>query len=162
MKNENVANSTKKIRLYDCLEKGDEDIIEGFCINYFEDCEYNRDYTIEGVCPDGNIKLFCGYFKGEYGIIEIEIIGLYPTELENIKENLIPGLEERLLKVPKRWGRDRFNYEIATNRIEFRFYACKKSEKGEKSELIESIDELKPSLEFLERFLRNNIVVQGK
>ncbi len=155
-----MANNTKNVRLYDCLEKGDEGIIEGFCINYFEECEYNRDYTIEGVCPDGNIKLFCGYFKGEYGIIEVEIIGLYPNELEKIQEILIPSIEENMLKVPKRWGRDRFNYEISGNRIEFRFYACKTSEKGEKIELIESVNELKSALETLERYLKLNLVVQ--
>ena len=155
-----MANNTKHVRLYECLEKEEDGIIEGLCVNYFEDCEYNREYTIESVCPDGNIKLFCGYFKGEYGIIEIEIIGLYPTEIEKINEYLIPNLEERMLKVPKRWGRERFNYEITGNRIVLRFYACKTSEKGEKEELIHSISELRPSLEFLEKYMRFNIVVQ--
>lgn len=155
-----MADNTKHVRLYDCLEKGDDSIIVGFCISYFEDCEYSNDYTIEGVCPDGNMKLFCGYFKGEYGIIVIEIIGLYPNEIEKINEILIPNLEERMIKVPKRWGRERFNYEISGSRIVLRFYACKTSEKGEKVELIKSINELKPSLEFLERYMKLNLVVQ--
>jgi hypothetical protein len=153
-----VANRTKHINLEECLEHGNGKVIEGFCLEYFQNCEFVQDYTIENICADGNIKLFCGYFKGEYGIIEIEVVGLYPKEIEEISTTLISEIQVQMLKVPKRWGRERFNYEIAGNRITLRFYACKKSDSGEKEEILGSLDELYPALETLENYLQTRII----
>ncbi|MFW9852671.1 MAG: hypothetical protein ACFFDS_07000, partial [Candidatus Thorarchaeota archaeon] len=100
----------RKVNLENNLVEGDTSIIEEFCFEYFQNCEFTSDYKIEAVCPDGLLKLFCGYFKGKYGIIEIDLVGLYPGEIEEIEYSVIAVLQDRLRTLPKKKGLENFNY----------------------------------------------------
>jgi hypothetical protein len=144
---------SQKLDLEECLLDGNASVITEFCYNYFKKCDFSTDYKIETVCQNGLTKLFCGYFKGQYGIIEVEIIGLYPNEVDDIEENLIAVIEEKIRSIPKKRGLQNFNYEIRTNRIELRFYACEAEACEERDGILESLENLSPALEFLADYL---------
>ena len=145
---------SQKVNLEECLVEGDTGVITKFCIGYFQNCDFSTEYKIEVVCQNGLTKLFCGYFKNQYGIIEVEILGLYPNEIEDIEENLISVIEEKIRSIPKKRGLQNFNSEIGTNRVELRFYACKAESCDEKESILKSLEELSPALEFLADYIR--------
>ena len=150
---------TRKVNLENSLVEGDTKIIEEFCLEYFQNCEFSSDYKIEAVCTEGLLKLFCGYFRGRYGIIEIELVGLYPGEIEEIQNSLITVLQDRLRAVPKRNGLENFNYEISQGRVVLRFYASESGEcDEERDDILNALKELTPALEFLADFLKRRKV----
>jgi hypothetical protein len=149
---------SQKVSLEECLVDGDTSVITKFCVDYFQNCDFSTDYKIEVVCQNGLTKLFCGYFKNQYGIIEVEIVGLYPNEIEDIEENLIAIIDEKIRSVPKKRGLRNFNYEIGSNRVELRFYACESEDCEEKEGILQSLEELSPALEFLADYLRKRRV----
>ena len=145
---------SQKINLEECLVDGDTSVIIKFCNDYFQNCDFSTDYKIESVCQSGLTKLFCGYFKNQYGIVEVEIVGLYPNEIEDIEGDLISVLEEKLRTIPKKRGLQNFNNEVSTNRVVLRFYASVSEDLEEKESIIQSLEELSPALEFLADYLR--------
>jgi hypothetical protein len=143
-----------KVNLEERLVEGDDKVIEKYCLDYFQNCDFSSEYKIEAVCTDGLLKLFCGYFRGKYGIIEIELVGLYPAEIEEIQNNVIVVIQERLSKIPKKMGLNNFNYVISEGRIVLRFYACESGECEEREEILKTMNDFSPALEFLAEFLR--------
>ncbi len=149
---------SQKVSLEECLVEGDTNVITKFCVDYFQSCDFSSEYKIEAVCQSGLTKLFCGYFKNQYGIIEVEILGLYPNEIEDIEENLISVIDEKIRNIPKKRGLQNFNSEIGANRVELRFYACEAESCEEKEGILESLEELSPALEFLADYIRRRRV----
>ncbi|MCG3220481.1 MAG: hypothetical protein H7641_03790 [Candidatus Heimdallarchaeota archaeon] len=145
---------SQKVSLEECLVDGDTGVITKFCVDYFKNCDFTTDYKIEAVCQNGLAKLFCGYFKGQYGIVAVEIIGLYPNEVEDIENDLILVIEEKIRSIPRKKGLQNFNYEIGTNRVVLRFYACETEVCDEKEGILQSLEKLSPALEFLADYLR--------
>ncbi|MBY9001613.1 MAG: hypothetical protein KGD64_11895 [Candidatus Heimdallarchaeota archaeon] len=152
--------AVKKTNLESCLVHEGVEIIEDFCIDYFKNCDFSSDYKLDAVCSAGLVKLFCGYFKGSYGIIEIEMVGLYPGEVDDIHQNLIGILQEKVNSIPRRKGLELFNYDISEGRVVLRFYACKSN--GEKytenEDVIRSVYQLSPALEFIADYLKKRAV----
>lgn len=153
-----LVSESGKINLEDRLVEGDDKVIEKYCLDYFRDCDFSSEYKIEAVCSDGLLKLFCGYFRGKYGIIEIELVGLYPAEIEEIQNNVISVLQERLGKIPRKMGLNNFNYAISEGRIVLRFYACESGECEEREDILKTLNDFSPALEFLADFLRRRKV----
>ncbi|MHA1259442.1 MAG: hypothetical protein ACTSSG_00400 [Candidatus Heimdallarchaeaceae archaeon] len=149
-----------KVNLQDSLIEGDSKCLERFCREYFEKCDFSSEYKIEAVCSEGLMKLFCGYFKNQYGIIEIEIVGLYPAEIEEIESSLIAVMQEKMRDLPKRRGFGYFNYEISQGRVMLRLYAPEKGCCPEREDILKSIEDLSPALEFLNDFLRMRKISQ--
>ena len=144
---------SQRINLEECLLERNTNVITEFCLEYFKKCDFSTDYKIEAVCQDGLTKLFCGYFKGQYGIIEVEIVGLYPNEVEDIEQDLIAVIEEKIRSIPRKKGLQNFNYDIRSSRVGLRFYACKAEACEERESIIKSLEELSPALEFLADYL---------
>ena len=145
---------SQKVNLEECLVEGDTNVITKFCIDYFQNCDFSTDYKIEAVCQSGLTKLFCGYFKNQYGIIEIEIVGLYPNEIDDIEENLILIIDEKIRNIPKKRGLQNFNFEVGSNRVVLRFYACEVEDCDEKEGILDSLKDLSPALEFVADYIR--------
>ncbi|NPD87403.1 MAG: hypothetical protein HGN29_01685 [Asgard group archaeon] len=145
---------SQKINLEECLVDGDTGVITKFCYDYFKNCDYTTEYKIEAVCQNGLTRLFCGYFKGQYGIVEVEIIGLYPNEIEDIEKDLIAVIEEKIRTIPRKRGLQNFNYEIGGNRVVLRLYACVSEVCEDKESVLQSLKELSPALEFLADYLQ--------
>jgi len=150
-----MPNAGRKLNLESCLVEDGVHAIEDLCIDYFKKCDFTADYKIDEVCSSGLMKLFCGYFKGKYGIIEIECVGLYPGELEDIHNNLIGTLQEKVKSIPRQQGLELFNFEITPGRVVLRFYACKSNRDrfSEGDDVIRSVYQLAPALEFVANYL---------
>lgn len=101
-------------------------------------------------------------FRGVYGLIIIEILGLYPTVIEHIESNLIPGIRERIQNLPRKRGMDNFNYETTANGIIIRFYVVVSGDKPVKEELVKLVDDLSPALEFLTKYIEGVIIRRDK
>ncbi len=150
-----MPNAVRKVNLESCLVEDGVHAIEDLCIDYFKKCDFGADYKIDAVCTSGLVKLFCGYFKGKYGIIEIEGVGLYPGELEDIQNNLIGTLQEKVKAIPRQQGLELFNFEISPGRVVLRFYACRTNRKrfSEGEDIIRSVYQIAPALEFVANYL---------
>ena len=151
-----MTDAVKKKNLESCLVTDGVEIIEDFCIDYFKKCDFSADYKLDAVCSSGLVKLFCGYFKGSYGIIEIEMVGLYPGEVEDILQNLISMLQEKVKAIPRKKGLELFNYDISEGRVVLRFYACETNRERytENEDIIRSVYQLGPALEFIADYLK--------
>lgn len=148
--------------LESCIEEGQANCIRNFCLEYIDNCDFSNSYQIDDVCTKGNTKLFCGYFKGVYGLIEIENVGLYPKEIEHIESNLIPGIRERIQNLPRKKGMDNFNYETTASGIVIRFYVVVSGDRPIKEELVKLVDDLSSALEFLTKYIEEVIVRRDK
>ena len=148
--------------LESCIEAGQTDVIKKFILEYIDNCDFSGSYQIDEVCIKGNTKLFCGYFKGVYGLIEIENTGLYPKEIEHIESILIPGIRERIQNLPRKKGMDNFNYETSAYGILIRFYVVVNGDKPVKEELVKLVDDLSPALEFLTKYIERVIIRRDK
>jgi len=150
-----MPNAVRKVNLESCLVEDGIYAIEDLCIDYFKKCDFSSDYKLDDVCTAGLVKLFCGYFKGKYGIIEIEGVGLYPGELEDIQNNLIGTLQEKVKSIPRQQGLEIFNFETSTGRVVLRFYACRSNREkfSEREDIIRSVYQLAPALEFVANYL---------
>jgi len=155
-----MPNAVQKINLESCLVKDGIYAIEDLCIEYFKQCDFSADYKLDEVCSAGLVKLFCGYFKDKYGIIVIESVGLYPGELEDIQNNLIGTLQEKVKSIPRQQGLEIFNFEISSGRVVLRFYACKSNREKftEGEDIIRSVYQLAPALEFIANYLMRRTV----
>ena len=150
-----MPNTGRKMNLESCLVEYGVHAIEDLCINYFKKCDFTADYKLDEVCSSGLVKLFCGYFKGKYGIIEIEGVGLYPGELEDIQNNLIGTLQEKVKSIPRQQGLELFNFETSPGRVVLRFYACRTNRERftEEDDIIRSVYQIAPALEFVANYL---------
>lgn len=150
-----MPNAGRKVNLESRLVEDGIYAIEDLCIDYFKKCDFSTDYKLDAVCSSGLMKLFCGYFKGKYGIIEIEVVGLYPGELEDIQNNLIVTLQEKVKSIPRQQGLEIFNFEISTGRVVLRFYACRSNREKftEGEDIVRSVYQLAPALEFIANYL---------
>jgi len=146
--------------LESCIEAGQTNAIKKFCFEYIDNCDFSSSYQIDEVCTKGNIKLYCGYFQGVYGLIIIEILGLYPKEIEHIESNLIPGIRERIQNLPRKRGMDNFNYETTANGIVIRFYVVVSGDRPVKEELVKLVNDLAPALEFLTKYIEG-VIIRG-
>ncbi len=157
-----MSQNVNSENLESCIESGQSNCIRDFCLEYIDNCDFSSSYQIDEVCTKGNTKLFCGYFKGVYGLIEIENIGLYPIEVEHIESHLIPGIRERIQHLPRRKGMDNFNYETTANGIVIRFYVIVSGDRPIKEELVKLVDDLSPALEFLTKYIEGVIIRRDK
>ena len=143
----------ERLDLEECLIHRGSKALEELIVDYFSRCEISTEYKIDVVCASGLMKLFCGFFKGYYGIIEIEIVGLYPNEIAEIEQNLMATLHEKLSMIPKRKGINNYNYEASSNRVIIRLYATESGECEEKEDILKRVRELSPAINFIAEFL---------
>jgi hypothetical protein len=80
---------------------------------------------------------------------------LYPGELEDIQNNLIGTLQEKVKSIPRQQGLELFNFEISPRRVVLRFYACRTNRKrfSEGEDIIRSVYQIAPALEFVADYL---------
>jgi len=141
-----------------CLAHGGEDVIIQRVTDFFENCRFKRDYEMGDVCPEGLIRLYCGYFKERYTIIEIELARLYPKEVEEIERKLIPKLQESVIELPKIQNKMPFTYDLFGNTVVLRFYAPYNDTDSKK--VAQTIkDYLSPALITLGKFLKRLVEV---
>ena len=150
--------STQLRNLKYCLVHGGEYIIVQRVIEFFKDCKFKRDYEMGDVCPEGLIRLYCGYFKGKYVIIEIELARLYPKELEEIERHLLPKIHKAAIELPKVQNKMPFTYDIIGTIVVLRFYVpC---EDSDNTQVISKIQEyLSPALRIVAKFLKRLVEV---
>lgn len=157
-----MSQNVNSKNLESCIEAGQTNCIRDFCLEYIDNCNFSSNYQIDEVCTKGNTKLFCGYFKGVYGLIEIQNTGLYPKEIEHIESNLIPGIRERIQNLPRKKGMDNFNYETTAYGVLIRFYVVVSGNRPVKEELVKLVDDLSPALVFLTKYIEGVIIRRDK
>lgn len=149
MSNKNSTN------LEQCVTQGDENALIDLVYKYFGSRELKDSYIIEPVCPEGLSRLYCGYFKGQYGLIEIELVGLYPAELEEIENKLFPNIQAKIAGVPRVRGSLPFSFETTDNSAILRFYAKVSDPENPNKDIISVVsNELAPALILVTRFLK--------
>ena len=138
-----------------CVQHGDSKVIIDLVTKYFENKKLSASYIIEPVCTEGLSRLYCGYFRGAYGLIEIERVGLYPAEIEDIENKLLPVIQTKITNVPRVRGALPFAFEKTASSVILRFYAKVSDEEQAKENIIEIVNnELAPVLELVARFLK--------